>query len=320
MHRCETVGYVPQAAGQSHDKVAVGPWSDHRDFIQSTTVGPHHLLSLYFDRQLSYSSDAINAFAGIIRSYARAERPWYHHFGLLITQWAEPLDAFHAPVRNIDESFVLALLWKAVDMRRRPGFPSWSWSGWTGKGWSQILMAHRFFPTVQPGPFAQVAWVASDGQVMAPAQALECGALEAEDEMWTHEIVISGPMIDVQLALEPDSRAPGHNTVVAVVVGFNLGKEESLKLPFKPDGEPSGITELSHTRCVAIRVAWGGECAVVLLVGQAVNADSMERIGVISVGEYGSFNYLASQNSMSQAKVKELFQKIPWIDGQVRVV
>ena len=68
----------------------------------------------YKKRNLSYDSDSLKAFAGVI-NYFRDE------IGLAST----------AGIPNA--TFGLDLLWNAEDyLKRRSGFPSWSWVGWIG--------------------------------------------------------------------------------------------------------------------------------------------------------------------------------------------
>jgi hypothetical protein len=68
----------------------------------------------YKKRNLSYDSDALNAFAGVI-NYFRDEIDIASTIGIP------------------NATFGLDLLWNAEDyLKRRSGFPSWSWVGWVG--------------------------------------------------------------------------------------------------------------------------------------------------------------------------------------------
>ena len=79
-------------------------------------------------RQLSFDSDALNAFAGIV-DFMTNDLYFKTHFGL--------------PLATLD----LDILWQPCHfLQRRPGFPSWSWAGWKGP----ILMA-RAGETLMPG-------------------------------------------------------------------------------------------------------------------------------------------------------------------------
>ncbi|RDL40258.1 uncharacterized protein BP5553_00237 [Venustampulla echinocandica] len=91
---------------------------DRRD---NTLIAYKRLVSVYTKRHLSYSSDILNAFSGIL---AALEQPWNTRF------------IYGIP----DAHFGNALLWKGTDGsitrrgqdRRGHQFPSWSWVGWIG--------------------------------------------------------------------------------------------------------------------------------------------------------------------------------------------
>ncbi|PQE04554.1 heterokaryon incompatibility protein [Rutstroemia sp. NJR-2017a BVV2] len=71
----------------------------------------------YLRRMLTYSSDIINALAGVLTTQGRMM----------------DCEIFHGlPVAIFD----MAMLWQpsgVAEIRRREGFPSWSWAGWEGK-------------------------------------------------------------------------------------------------------------------------------------------------------------------------------------------
>ena len=95
-----------------------------------------HLMN-FTSRNLTYESDALNAFSGIAQSFQNVQfspTPIHHLWGL-------PLE-FPSPgvSRQIQRlSLVNSLTWfhevadGAPAPQRRHGFPSWSWSGWKGK-------------------------------------------------------------------------------------------------------------------------------------------------------------------------------------------
>ena len=75
------------------------------------------LVSVYSGRHLSEESDALNACRGSLNRLGRSSNRTFI-FGLP------------------KEDFLRALLWKPHHkniLTRRPGFPSWSWLGWTGR-------------------------------------------------------------------------------------------------------------------------------------------------------------------------------------------
>ena len=69
----------------------------------------------YTHREISYESDILNAFAGLLHIFSR-------FFGCKTL--------FGLPELLLD----VALLWKPTrQLQRRSGFPSWSWAGWVGR-------------------------------------------------------------------------------------------------------------------------------------------------------------------------------------------
>lgn len=73
-----------------------------------------HVVKQYAARRLTYASDALHAISGVFRDQTSYTFCW----GLP------------------KEDFAAALLWWPLgDMKRREGFPSWSWAGWEGQVW-----------------------------------------------------------------------------------------------------------------------------------------------------------------------------------------
>jgi heterokaryon incompatibility protein (HET) len=98
------------------------------------------MIELYTDRDLTYDTDSLNAFVGILRFFEHSESP-------IATIWGVPLRrTLNAEgedlVEQTNASFVASLAWKheqgstaylfPIYPRRRDGFPSWSWCGWQG--------------------------------------------------------------------------------------------------------------------------------------------------------------------------------------------
>ncbi|KAI1355540.1 heterokaryon incompatibility protein-domain-containing protein [Xylaria sp. FL0043] len=140
------------------------PPLEFRNFITYTRCAEQ-----YSRRLLSFDSDSLNAFGGIIRRLEMAETsPVYHVWGVPFIHQAykENKDALHTElprsssslipsfhrVRHLHdpeqgrciESLVIGLSWchseSAVSPRRRARFPSWSWVGWEGAVvWPTVL-------------------------------------------------------------------------------------------------------------------------------------------------------------------------------------
>ncbi|KAI6084285.1 heterokaryon incompatibility protein-domain-containing protein [Hypoxylon rubiginosum] len=83
-------------------------------------------ISEYTRRELSYETDSLDAFKGVLASYETNKKiPINHLWGI--------------PVQGESKSS-LSLLWYHKNVAtRRPGFPSWSWAGWAGEvSWVSI--------------------------------------------------------------------------------------------------------------------------------------------------------------------------------------
>ncbi|KDR68569.1 hypothetical protein GALMADRAFT_256831 [Galerina marginata CBS 339.88] len=92
-------------------------------------------LSEYLKRKLSYQSDILNAFLGILKAYQQRES-FFHICGVPI--WVSNSRETHGGVRLVSNTdatmaFNASLRWTTFSLytiTRREGFPSWSWTGW----------------------------------------------------------------------------------------------------------------------------------------------------------------------------------------------
>ncbi|KAF2434979.1 hypothetical protein EJ08DRAFT_722207 [Tothia fuscella] len=88
----------------------------------------------YTNRELSYDSDTLNAFKGVLKAFASADPPVHSAWGLPI-RLANPSRSWEsasAMGTRLAETFALGLAWEMRDAKRRTEFPSWSWAGWKG--------------------------------------------------------------------------------------------------------------------------------------------------------------------------------------------
>ncbi len=86
------------------------------------------LLTLYKYRSLTKQSDAIHAFAGVLQALEKSEYTEGFFWGL--------------PIADLN----WALLWNSQawwPLKRREGFPTWSWAGWEGSIWPGKPSANR---------------------------------------------------------------------------------------------------------------------------------------------------------------------------------
>ncbi|GKZ29614.1 hypothetical protein AbraIFM66950_005768 [Aspergillus brasiliensis] len=109
-------------------------------------------LSHYSSRNLSYNTDAINAFRGIL---ARSNHPTYYGIPFLFGE-----ESSYTLACEPDFRFACALAWEPIyrpprigsndngddgHLLRRREFPSWSWAGWIGQvSYNYFLWVRRF--------------------------------------------------------------------------------------------------------------------------------------------------------------------------------
>jgi hypothetical protein len=108
------------------------------------------LLGTYYTRDLTYETDTVNAFLGILQRYSQAPEPVKHYFGVAFTDNERQCPPLNESERKEDEpmanSFICGLSWSASNLTRRPDFPSWSWAGWRGDDFYPVVH-HRLFDT-----------------------------------------------------------------------------------------------------------------------------------------------------------------------------
>lgn len=95
------------------------------------------MVEQYTARTLTYDTDSLNAFTGIIRKFETSPKS----LGQISQIWGVPFCDNGLDNQKANDSFLDGLAWhhKASVCedggrpRRRPGFPSWSWVGWAGE-------------------------------------------------------------------------------------------------------------------------------------------------------------------------------------------
>lgn len=107
---------------------------DARDLVR--------LLGEYRLRELTFDYDVVNAFLGVLRAFEVSGKDSIQHY------WGVPLlppvyrvywnrgneIEVEETTRSDGGDFAAGLCWEMDGpCSRRPGFPSWSWAGWTGK-------------------------------------------------------------------------------------------------------------------------------------------------------------------------------------------
>ncbi|UPL03412.1 hypothetical protein LCI18_014346 [Fusarium solani-melongenae] len=89
------------------------------------------LVAEYTRRNLTYQSDALNAMLGILQAYATRKRSPNRFYGR--RRFGASIDGGRDNPELALAGFIGALCWTLRSPGvRRPGFPSWSWTGWHG--------------------------------------------------------------------------------------------------------------------------------------------------------------------------------------------
>ena len=97
-------------------------------------------IAWYTRRSLSNPADVLNAIRGLMRSMATKKNAWHQFWGIPITPTDFLKDFERQRVmiaQQIGITFTYGLCWHVSPddsptpiIKRRPGFPSWSWVGW----------------------------------------------------------------------------------------------------------------------------------------------------------------------------------------------
>ncbi|KAK7994416.1 HET-domain-containing protein [Apiospora marii] len=134
------------------------PMFDLEPLFTTTGFGLHlpalmHCINTYLGRKLTYQSDVLNAFRGIIGKFERGPYAVQHYWGLPIYEHSVKEEQEKTPLvppklavrqqhgseetilgRSMSSMFAASMTWglfvRSDCRRRRSGFPSWSWTGW----------------------------------------------------------------------------------------------------------------------------------------------------------------------------------------------
>ncbi|KAK8072908.1 RNase H domain-containing protein [Apiospora saccharicola] len=119
-------------------------------------------INVYCRRQLTYQSDALNAFQGVIGKHERGPYAIQHHWGVPIYEQSAEEENEKIPLslpklalkqqlgsreimagESTLSKFAAGLTWGftqySTDYRRRSEFPSWSWTGWEPTKWERAM-------------------------------------------------------------------------------------------------------------------------------------------------------------------------------------
>ena len=115
-------------------------WPYGNMFVNQDITGrPRNIFKFvheYSRRMLTYEKDVLKVFLGVFRAFEAGKHPVYHYWGvpILAPVIKDTNGSVESTSREIRQGFSIGLCWLASQPgRRRSGFPSWSWAGWTSQ-------------------------------------------------------------------------------------------------------------------------------------------------------------------------------------------
>ena len=141
------------------------------------------LVSTYFQRQLSFDTDALNAFAGIGRFCERWAIPTFQVSRMPLFGFTPGSNPSFSQRRR--DFFIAGLHWYGWNLKRRSNFPSWSWAGWSLDGQRTTLGVENHHTYVEiKSQCSTIHFQYSDGRIISldaitkgNPELLYCGAV-----------------------------------------------------------------------------------------------------------------------------------------------
>ena len=147
----------------------------------------------YTSRNMTYDRDSLNAFQSILSMWKRFLFPEGFSWGLPIFSHPQSLSWFHV---------------RAATPRRRPGFPTWSWSGWAGE-------------IMYPGSMSSATEIDDLKQHDLLPEILDVVGEELNIKAWT-------VVLDVRTEPFSEAYIPGTDTYVGIVSERNFLHNNTL--------------------------------------------------------------------------------------------
>lgn len=194
MHQSEVISFEPIAEGETQVGFR-GIWKTN---VLNFSQEPHLwsiqlLLENYTARHLTYSSDALLAFLGILAKYTGSSQVLKHYFGLPIEISTLSSSMYHVdPESSLVDSFVNSLAWDNGPIPiRRSEFPSWTWVGWvTNYGRCHFYWKNKDL----------YIWIERpDGSAQSLMDFVNEGGLEWPTDQLTHFIWLEGLHADAEM-------------------------------------------------------------------------------------------------------------------------
>jgi hypothetical protein len=224
-------------------------------------------LKEYLARDLTFESDALDAFAGVLRQVWNSPSPTYHFWGL--------------PFQS--SKFLVSLLWipeydlSKKKISRRDNFPSWTWAGWKGitdlRPTSCIWPDHRFDVTIN--------FENTSGYCVYPEE--YASSMNKNGDMYRLKPSLHITGWTTSVRLRPRAQIGNEQVVVSDVydcTGETLLTSASVILPDVLDRSTSEMDLLLGSLWLALFFVRrdGGVTGIIL---KQIDKDSYERIGVL---------------------------------------
>jgi hypothetical protein len=305
---CETVSFT-----QSEDILSGmrGPWVGSVTHLDPDLSLGHlrELLKTYSLRDMTYQSDAINAFQGILQRYSRAPVPVKHYFGVPFTTGQHPglsdMREMERSVDDISNSFIAALTWSAENATRRPGFPSWSWAGWRGENFlpmvhddndSQAAATVRIAAMVheQDGKQAAAIWdnhasateiriERRNGKVQSFQSFCEEGGLYLPMSEQSHFLWIGRPAAQAKFLSHPTLNPKYDGQVILIAIALTWGNSNGNEQCYQSIGRelPKAEELKLYSDFMVLQLGESSSAHFVLVVGS--RDGKKERVGFLKL-------------------------------------
>jgi hypothetical protein len=135
--QCNKMGCLESVSYPLKERETTGCWQTFMLVFPMGGIGSSaefaRRLHEYIERDLSYPSDILNAFLGILGAFERQEPSFFHVCGvpIHIKNRSKINGVMRISEGDMTKAFSLGLGWTAEKgVTRRQDFPSWSWAGW----------------------------------------------------------------------------------------------------------------------------------------------------------------------------------------------
>ena len=290
-HFCEIVSIPPDHAGI---KSEVRPLLEHIRVFPYRGVGTtpddiFNRIKEFLLRDLSYESDILNAFLGILHRFRSFKEPLYHFWGVPF----EP-DRTRKDVPE-ENAFLEALLWtpilnrKKTGLARREAFPSWSWVGWRGLAGVQSGKSHSTNVIREVSLRLQ----AEDGTLIDFKEYLQ--AMKQDENAFAYNpcLHLSGWITTVRFqsffkSQQPEELHTDLTAVGNVQIWDKTGLHEISKGTVMIDPNNKGLTDQLFNAPWPVLLFFGYAPSVAGIILRPISEHTFEKMGVFHTSNIGS--------------------------------